>query len=75
MGLYQQKHSHLELSDREKAGQNGGSVRLLSSYRARPWNHLVENTGYSLRQGIRDGNTRPPYLPPEKPVCKSRTNS
>ena len=26
MGLYQQKHSHLELSDREKAGQNGGRV-------------------------------------------------
>ena len=22
-----------------------------------------------------DGNTRPPYLPPEKPVCKSRSNS
>ena len=26
MGLHQQKHSHLELSDREKAGQNGGRV-------------------------------------------------
>ena len=26
MGLYQQKHSHLELSDREKAGQNGGRM-------------------------------------------------
>ena len=24
---------------------------------------------------LRDGNTRPPYLPPEKPVCKSRNNS
>ena len=23
----------------------------------------------------RDGNTRPPYLPPEKPVWKSRSNS
>ena len=22
-----------------------------------------------------DGNTRPPYLPSEKPVCKSRSNS
>ena len=22
-----------------------------------------------------DGNTRPPYLPPEKPVCSSRRNS
>ena len=24
---------------------------------------------------IRDGNTRPPYLPPEKSVCRSRSNS
>ena len=23
----------------------------------------------------RDGNTRPPYLPPAKPACKSRSNS
>ena len=23
----------------------------------------------------RDGNTRPPYLPPEEPVCRSRSNS
>ena len=23
---------------------------------------------------LRDGNTRPPYLPPEKPVCRSRSN-
>ena len=24
---------------------------------------------------LRDGNTRPPDLPPEKPVCRSRSNS
>ena len=24
---------------------------------------------------LRDGNTRPPYLPPEKPVYRSRSNS
>ena len=23
---------------------------------------------------LTDGNTRPPYLPPEKPVCRSRSN-
>ena len=23
----------------------------------------------------RDGNTRPPYLPPEKPVCRPKSNS
>ena len=24
---------------------------------------------------LRDGSTRPPYLPPEKPICGSRSNS
>ena len=24
---------------------------------------------------LRDGNTRPPYLPPEKSACRSRNNS
>ena len=28
-----------------------------------------------LENSSRDGNTRPPDLPPEKSVCKSRSNS
>ena len=24
---------------------------------------------------LRDGNTRPPYLTPEKPVCRTKSNS
>ena len=28
-----------------------------------------------LENSERDGNTRPPYLPPEKSVCRSRNNS
>ena len=28
-----------------------------------------------LENSSSDGNTRSPYLPPEKPVCKSRSNS
>ena len=28
-----------------------------------------------LENSSRDGNTRPPYLPPEKPVCRSRNNN
>ena len=28
-----------------------------------------------MQKILRDGNTRPPYLPPEKPVCRSRNNS
>ena len=28
-----------------------------------------------LENTWRVGNTRPPYLPPEKPLCRSRSNS
>ena len=28
-----------------------------------------------LENSERDGNTRPPFLPPEKSVCRSRSNS
>ena len=28
-----------------------------------------------LENSSRDENTRPPYLPPEKPVCRSGSNS
>ena len=28
-----------------------------------------------LENSERDGNTRPLYLPPEKPVCRTRSNS
>ena len=28
-----------------------------------------------LENSTRDGNTRPPYLPPEKSACRSRSNS
>ena len=29
----------------------------------------------TVENSERDGNTRPPYLPPEKPVCRSGSNS
>ena len=28
-----------------------------------------------LEKSSRDGNTRPPHLPPEKPACRSSSNS
>ena len=27
-----------------------------------------------MENSERDGNARPPYLPPEKPVCRTRSN-
>ena len=32
-------------------------------------------TQQTMENSSRDGNTRPPYLPPEKSVCRSRGNS
>jgi len=29
----------------------------------------------TMENSSRDGNSRPPYLPPEKSVCRSRSNS
>ena len=29
----------------------------------------------TVENSERDGNTRPPDLPPERPVCRSRSNS
>ena len=35
-----------------------------------------DNMGHNkLWKILRDGNTRPPYLPPAKPVCRLRSNS
>ena len=31
--------------------------------------------GQTVENSLRDGNTRPPDLPPEKSVCRSRSNS
>src|SRR5574340_718064 len=32
-------------------------------------------TIFSMENSSRDGNTRPPDLPPEKSICRSRSNS
>ena len=53
----------------EKARQFPKTSALLTTLK--PWlcgsQHNVENSS-------RDGNIRLPYLPPEKPVCRSRSN-
>ena len=37
---------------------------------------FVDYVGHkTLENSLRDGNSRPPYLPPEKSVCRSRSNS
>ena len=36
---------------------------------------LIMPMPLTVENSERDQNTRPPYLPPEKPVCRSRSNS
>ena len=36
---------------------------------------LTAGSQYTVENSERDGNTRPPDLPPEKPVCRSGSNS
>ena len=35
----------------------------------------VDHNKQTVENSWRDGNTRPPYLPPEKLVCRSGSNS
>ena len=37
--------------------------------------HWLCGSQQTVENSSKDGNTRPPYLPPEKPVCGSRSNS
>ena len=36
---------------------------------------LICGLQQTVENSKRDGNTRPPYLPPEKSVCRSKSNS
>ena len=49
-------------------------VRLLHWLCAKAFDCVNHNKLWKILKE-RDGNTRPPYLSPKKPVCKSRSNS
>ena len=52
-------------------------VRVPEKYRLLlHWLHQSLCVNHSkVANSSKDGNTRPPYLPPEKSVCRSRSNS
>ena len=52
----------------ENSRKTSTSVSLTKLKPLTVWITTVENSS-------RDGNTRPPYLPPEKLVCRSRSNT
>ena len=56
----------------EKARESQKNIYFCFTDYAKVFDHLDHN---KLENSSRDGNTRPPYLSPEKPVCRARSNS
>ena len=56
----------------EKAREYQKNIYFSFIYYAKAFDCVGHN---KLENSSRDGNTRPPYLPPEKFVCRSRSNS
>ena len=56
------------IREKENSRKTSTSVSLTMLKPLSVWNtQIVENSS-------RDGDTRAPYLPPEKPICRSRSN-
>ena len=58
--------SIIEKQENSRKTSTSASLTMLKPLTV--WITTVENSS-------RDGNTRIPYLPPEKPVCRSKSNS
>ena len=56
----------------EKASEFHKNIYFCFIDYAKAFDCVVHN---KLENSSRDGNTRPPYLPPEKPVCRSGSSS
>ena len=56
----------------EKARELEKNIYFCFGDYAKAFDCVDHNT---VENSSRDGNTRPPYLPSEKPVCRSRSNS
>ena len=56
----------------EKAREFQKNIYFCFIHYAKAFDCVLQQT---VENSSRDGNTRPPYLPPEKSVCRSRSNS
>ena len=55
--------------------QESSRKTSISALLTMPKSLTVCGSPQTVENSSRDENTRPPYLPPEKSVCRSRTNS
>ena len=53
----------------EKAKEFQKSICFIDYFKGKAFDCVDHNKLWKI---LRDGNTRPPYLPPEKPICRSR---
>ena len=66
---------------RDQMPTSAGSSKKLESYRKTSISALLTTKAFDcvdhnkLENSERDGNTRPPDLPLEKPICRSGSNS
>ena len=56
------------------SGKEGNSRKTSTSSSLTVLKLLTVWITATVENSERDGNTRPPYLPPEKPVCRSKSN-
>ena len=56
---------------KQDSSRKTSSISALSTTKKPLTLWITTNCGKFLK----DGNTRPPYLPPEKSICRSRRNS
>ena len=75
-------HSNILVWRIPGTGEPGGLPSMGSHRVGHDWSHLVAAAAKLLywwqktvENSLRDGNTRPPGLPPEKSVCRSGSNS
>ena len=66
---YQTANIHRNI---EKAREFQKNIYFCFTDYAKAFGYVDHNKLYKI---LKDGNTRPPYLPSEKPVCRSRSNS
>ena len=72
MHRYQRSNYQHSLDCRESKGIPGKKKKSTLFTKLKPLT-VVDNK--KLENSSRDGNTRTPYLSPEKPVCKLRSNN
>ena len=72
LDLEKAKKPEIKLPIIKKAGEFQKNIYFFIDY-ARAFDSVDHNKLWKILK--RDGNTRPPDLPPKKSVCRSRSNS